>query len=123
MVQRVMSEYMAAMEGVVDCYGGYVNKYVGDEIVAVFGFPRNEKDTVNRAVRAALAMLEKLDRLKEKWVAEGLPPLEPSANADEGAQTAADSAGGSGGGAAGTGRCDVRKPKGGNSGQIRYLHW
>ncbi len=75
-VQRVMSDYMAAMEGVVDSYGGYVNKYVGDEIVAVFGFPRSEKDTVNRAVRAALAMLEKLDGLKEKWVAEGLPALE-----------------------------------------------
>lgn len=75
-VQRVMSEYMAAMETVVDAYGGYVNKYVGDEIVAVFGFPRNEKGVIDRGVRAALAMLEKLDNLKEKWVAEGLPPLE-----------------------------------------------
>jgi class 3 adenylate cyclase/CHASE2 domain-containing sensor protein len=75
-VQRVMSEYMAAMESVVDAHGGYVNKYVGDEIVAVFGFPRNEKGTIDRAVKAGLAMLRKLDELNEKWTAEGLPPLE-----------------------------------------------
>ena len=67
---------MAAMEAEVDSHGGYVNKYVGDEIVAVFGFPRNEKDTIDRAVRAALAMLEKLDGLKENWIAGGLPPLD-----------------------------------------------
>ncbi len=76
MVQQVMSEYMAAMEAVVDSHGGYVNKYVGDEIVAVFGFPRNEKGTTDRAVQAALAMLEKLDGLKEKWIAGGLPALD-----------------------------------------------
>ena len=75
-VQRVMSDYMAAMEGVVDNYGGYVNKYVGDEIVAVFGFPRNEKGTINRAVQAALAMLDKLETLKGRWTSEGLPPLD-----------------------------------------------
>jgi class 3 adenylate cyclase/CHASE2 domain-containing sensor protein len=76
MVQRVMTEYMAAMENVVDSFGGYVNKYVGDEIVAVFGFPRNEKDAVNRAVDAGLAMLHKLAALREKWENEELPPLE-----------------------------------------------
>jgi class 3 adenylate cyclase len=75
-VQRVMGEYMAAMENVVDTHGGYINKYVGDEIVAVFGFPRDEKGVIDRAVRAGLAMLQKLEELKEKWVGEGLPTLE-----------------------------------------------
>ena len=76
LVQRVMTDYMAAMESVVDSFGGYVNKYVGDEIVAVFGFPRNEKDAINRSVAAALAMLDKLAVLQQKWTNDGLPALE-----------------------------------------------
>lgn len=76
LVQRVMSEYMAAMEQVVDSFGGYVNKYVGDEIVAVFGFPREEKRCVERSVQAALAMLDKLKELQESWRSRGLPVLQ-----------------------------------------------
>jgi adenylate cyclase len=75
-VQRVMTEYMAAMEQVVDAHGGYVNKYVGDEIVAVFGFPLAEREAVARSVRAALAMLDTLSELQKSWGERGLPALE-----------------------------------------------
>jgi class 3 adenylate cyclase/CHASE2 domain-containing sensor protein len=75
-VQRVMQEYLAEMEGVIDSCGGYVNKYVGDEIVAVFGFPLSEEEVESRAVKAALAMLSRLEELRNVWKRRGTPPLE-----------------------------------------------
>jgi class 3 adenylate cyclase len=51
-VSRIMKEYMHAMEGCITSRGGYVNKYVGDEIVAVFGFPLESARGTERASRA-----------------------------------------------------------------------
>ena len=66
-VSRVMVEYMEAMERRITAEGGYINKYVGDEIVAVFGFPLSEAQTARRAVRAAMGMLDELALLVESW--------------------------------------------------------
>ena len=74
-VQEVMQEYLGAMESVIDAHGGYVNKYVGDEIVAVFGYPLASDAIHTRAVAAALDMLEKLRELRGQWNARGVPPL------------------------------------------------
>jgi class 3 adenylate cyclase/CHASE2 domain-containing sensor protein len=63
----VMTEYMSAMERCITAQGGYVNKYVGDEIIAVFGFPLDATRKTERAARAAIAMLDELDRLKSTW--------------------------------------------------------
>lgn len=75
-VHQVMDEYLRTMEQVIDAEGGYVNKYVGDEIVAVFGFPQDERDAVTRGVRAALSMLDEVELLKAKWHLADLPALE-----------------------------------------------
>ena len=75
-VQEVMQEYLGAMESVIDAHGGYVNKYVGDEIVAVFGYPLADDGVHTRAVAAALGMLEKLRELRGQWAARGVPPLQ-----------------------------------------------
>ncbi len=72
---RVMGEYLAAMERCVTAEGGYVNKFVGDEIVAVFGFPLAAEGCAERSLRAALAMLDSLEELKRAWEGEGLPQL------------------------------------------------
>jgi adenylate cyclase len=66
-VSRVMSEYMETMERRITAEGGYINKYVGDEIVAVFGFPLSSEQIGRRAVRAALGMLDELSRLVASW--------------------------------------------------------
>jgi adenylate cyclase len=75
-VQRVMTEYLAEMERVVHERGGYVNKYVGDEIVAVFGFPLEEGGAINRAVEAGRDMLDRVRALNEGWHAQELPTLD-----------------------------------------------
>lgn len=75
LVYRVMSRYMREMEEIIEAHDGYVNKYVGDEIVAVFGFPRGETGSAERAVEAAGRMLERVVELRAEWKEAGLPAI------------------------------------------------
>ena len=62
-----MNEYLSAMTDIIEAHGGFVDKYIGDAIVAVFGAPLDEPDHAKNAVQAALqcaARLSGLDRVK-----------------------------------------------------------
>jgi class 3 adenylate cyclase/CHASE2 domain-containing sensor protein len=61
-----MNEYLTAMTDVIEQHGGFVDKYIGDAVVAVFGAPLHDPDHATNAVRAALqcgAVLEGLARV------------------------------------------------------------
>ena len=61
-----MNEYLSAMTDVIEAHGGFVDKYFGDAIVAVFGAPLDDPDHATNAARAALrcaASLATLDRV------------------------------------------------------------
>ena len=75
-VSTVMTEYMTAMEAQITAEGGYVNKYVGDEIVAVFGYPLSAEQCAARAARAARGMLDELARMASVWKRRGLACIE-----------------------------------------------
>lgn len=66
-VRALMAEYNAAIEKVIYKQGGYVNKYIGDAVLAIFGYPMEEKDSTRRAVRAASEMQQVLAELVQKW--------------------------------------------------------
>ena len=51
----LMNAYLSAMTDVIESHGGYVDKYIGDSIVAVFGAPADDPDHAANAARAALA--------------------------------------------------------------------
>lgn len=51
-----LNEYFAAMTSIVEGHGGFVDKFVGDAVVAVFGAPVNDGKHAQHAVRAALHM-------------------------------------------------------------------
>ena len=62
---EAMNEYFSAMTDIIEAYGGFVDKYIGDAIVAVFGAPLDDPLHAINAVRAALgcaARLGELDR-------------------------------------------------------------
>jgi adenylate cyclase len=72
-----LNEYLTAMVGCVFRFGGTLDKFIGDAVMAVWGNTHSEgvrTDAIN-AVRAALAMREELARLNKSWVTRGLPPL------------------------------------------------
>lgn len=54
-------------------FGGYVDKVVGDEIMALFGAPRAQEDDAEKAVAAALAMQRALEELRPEH--RGAPPF------------------------------------------------
>jgi len=56
--RRVQWQYFEAMREVVERHGGTVEKFIGDEVMAVFGVPTTHEDDALRAVRAADEMLE-----------------------------------------------------------------
>jgi class 3 adenylate cyclase/CHASE2 domain-containing sensor protein len=74
-VAAVMGDYVKMVEGIIASRGGYVNKYVGDEVVAVFGFPLSADRCEERAVAAARTMLQSLDSLRHAWTERGLPGI------------------------------------------------
>jgi class 3 adenylate cyclase/CHASE2 domain-containing sensor protein len=59
----LMNAYLAAMTDVIEAHGGFVDKYIGDAIVAVFGAPLDDPDHATHAVRAALSCCERLSEL------------------------------------------------------------
>ena len=69
-VVAVMNSYLSAMTRVIEDHGGFVDKYIGDAIVAVFGAPMEDPDHARHAVEAALACQERLVGLQPEL---GLP--------------------------------------------------
>jgi adenylate cyclase len=58
-----MNEYLSEMTDIIESQGGYVEKYIGDSIVAVFGAPVDDADHARHAAAAALLCRDRLDEL------------------------------------------------------------
>jgi class 3 adenylate cyclase/tetratricopeptide (TPR) repeat protein len=63
LVRRVMSRFFAEMRAVIERHGGTVEKFAGDDVMAVFGVPTVHEDDAVRAIRAAAEMRSELRRL------------------------------------------------------------
>jgi len=62
-VREIQRSYFAAVSGEVERYGGSVEKYIGDAVMAVFGAPQAHDDDAERALRAALRIREAVEAL------------------------------------------------------------
>ncbi|MGZ4371613.1 MAG: ATP-binding protein [Gaiellaceae bacterium] len=62
-VQASLSSYHAHTRARIEAFGGTVEKFIGDAVMAVFGAPAAHEDDPERAVRAGLALLDALEKL------------------------------------------------------------
>ena len=63
MLMALMNEYLTEMTDIIERHGGYVDKYIGDSIVAIFGAPAADRDHAANAARAALDCCRRLAEL------------------------------------------------------------
>jgi len=69
-LRALLTAYFEEMAQQVRAFGGVVEKYAGDAIMAVFGVPHVHEDDAERAVRAAVAMQESLTLLNPSFEAD-----------------------------------------------------
>jgi class 3 adenylate cyclase/predicted ATPase len=62
-LRAVIGAYHSSAAAVIERAGGFVAKYMGDGVLAYFGYPRADEHDAERAVRAGLALTEAVDRL------------------------------------------------------------
>jgi class 3 adenylate cyclase/tetratricopeptide (TPR) repeat protein len=62
----LMTQVFGTFESIIRRYGGTVEKYIGDALVAVFGVPTLHEDDPARAVNAALDFLGEIARLNDQ---------------------------------------------------------
>ncbi|MGH7717086.1 MAG: adenylate/guanylate cyclase domain-containing protein, partial [Vulcanimicrobiaceae bacterium] len=66
-----LNEYFEDMCQIVFKYGGYVDKFIGDCLMAVFSAPNPKPDDAKSAVFAAIEQQEKIIQIAEEWKAQG----------------------------------------------------
>ncbi len=62
-VRARLRPYHQLLRERIEAYGGVVEKFIGDAVMAVFGAPVAHEDDAERAVRAGLSILESLEGL------------------------------------------------------------
>lgn len=82
----ILNEYMTEMVEIVKKYKGVVDKFVGDEIMVVYGAPVSfgRKEDALLAVVTAYEMILKMDELHLRWQKEGKPLLTPGIGINSG---------------------------------------
>jgi sigma-B regulation protein RsbU (phosphoserine phosphatase) len=72
---RLLNRYLGRMTPLILAHGGYVNEFIGDAILALFGAPVAHVDDEARAVRCAWAMQQAMADLNAESRQAGLPEL------------------------------------------------
>src|SRR5579884_1801588 len=57
-VRALMGRYYTHARNIIPIYGGTLEKFIGDAVMAVFGLPHAHGDDAERALVAALALRE-----------------------------------------------------------------
>ena len=65
-VRELLSRYFESCRRLVELYGGVVEKFIGDAVMAVWGTPVTQEDDAERAVRAALDLTAAVSALGDE---------------------------------------------------------
>ncbi|MBU1076836.1 MAG: HAMP domain-containing protein [Spirochaetes bacterium] len=75
-VISMLNEYLSLMTDIILEHKGIIDKYVGDEIMALWGAPIKRENDAELCVRAAVAQLKALEQLNKDRVARGEPEIQ-----------------------------------------------
>ena len=64
-VKFIMDHVLAKLTEEIEHHGGYIDKYMGDAVMAIFGIDRPGADDAYRAVKSAIAMQEAIETLSQ----------------------------------------------------------
>ena len=62
-IRELLSDYFDRAQRIIESYGGTVEKFIGDAVMAVWGAPTANEDDAERAVRAALDVVASVTEL------------------------------------------------------------
>lgn len=62
-VRGLLSRYFEKAQEIIELYGGVVEKFIGDAVMAVWGTPIAREDDAERAVRASLELIDSIKSL------------------------------------------------------------
>ena len=83
-VVHVVNQYLDIEARLVAEYGGYLDRFVGDAVRAVWGVPVEKPDDAVRAVRCSMAIKKAVIELQAKLAGEGLPSPKVGVGIDSG---------------------------------------
>ena len=75
LMRALQNELFDELTEAVESYGGFVDKFVGDALLALFGAPAAHEDDPERALRASLDMLVRAGRVGDRWQSRAGVPL------------------------------------------------
>lgn len=75
LVQALQNKLFEELTVAVHRFGGFVDKFIGDALLALFGAPAAHEDDPERALRAALEMIARTAHIGDRSQAEGGPSL------------------------------------------------
>lgn len=74
--REVIGEYVEAAVEVVHRFSGFIGQYLGDGILAYFGYPKATEDSPTLAVRAGMGIISAVEALNSNVRAGRRPPLQ-----------------------------------------------
>jgi predicted ATPase/class 3 adenylate cyclase len=83
-LREILATYRRACTSVVRRFDGHIHDYSGDGIMAYFGLPTAHEDDAQRAVRAALGIVEAVGQLSRSLSSDGGPELHVRVGIDTG---------------------------------------
>jgi adenylate cyclase len=74
-IANLLTEYFTEMVDIIFEFGGTLDKFIGDAVMALWGAPVSQPGDQERALEAAIAMQHGVAELNAKWLQEGRPSI------------------------------------------------
>lgn len=75
-IVSLLNRYFTAMSEIIFAHGGTLDKYIGDELMAIFGAPTASPQDADNAIQTAIDMQKRMESLNRELKVEGFNPIE-----------------------------------------------